>query len=418
MAERDPAQRVVATGLGCVTPIGVGLDSSWNAAVDGRSGGGEITHFDVTDFPVRIAAEVKDPVELPELTDKEARRLDRGVRFALYAASEALVDAGSPVSDENRDRVGIAIGSGISGLGTLLENYRKLLERGPRRVSPFTIPMGIPNMPSGYVSVHHRLRGPNLCHVSACASGSHSIGEASRLLVRGEAEMMVAGGTEAPILDLAVSGFAAMRALSTRNDAPEAASRPFDEQRDGFLVGEGAGVLVLETLAHARARGARIRGEILGYGASGDGFHIVAPQENGDGARRCMLAALQDAGLCPEQIEHVNAHATSTPAGDPIEVRALRAVLGSRADDVPVSATKSMTGHMLGAAGAVEAIFCLMAMETGILPPTINLTRSDPDCEMNHVANKARAAQVRICLSNSFGFGGTNASLILGAAED
>jgi 3-oxoacyl-[acyl-carrier-protein] synthase II len=418
VAERDPAERVVVTGLGCVTPIGVGLDPSWAAAVAGRSGGGPITLFDTEDFPVRIAAEVKGPVELPDVADKEARRLERGVRFALYAATEALQDAGSPVNDANRDRVGVAIGSGISGLGTLLENYRQLLKRGPRRVSPFTIPMGIPNMPSGYVSVHHRLRGPNLCHVSACASGTHSIGEASRLLLRGDADMMLAGGTEAPILDLAVSGFAAMKALSTRNDAPEAASRPFDRERDGFLVGEGAGVLVLETLAHARARGATIRGEVLGYGASGDGSHIAAPEENGDGARRCMAAALEDAGLAPEQIDHVNAHATSTPAGDPIEVRALRSVLGAHADQVPVSATKSMTGHLLGAAGAIEAIFCLMAMETGTLPPTINLVTPDPECELNHVANEARPAQARTCLSNSFGFGGTNASVILGAAPD
>jgi 3-oxoacyl-[acyl-carrier-protein] synthase II len=418
VSAHDPAERVVVTGLGCVTPIGVGLGSTWDAAIEGQSGGGEITHFDTTDYPVRIAAEVKDPVELPEVSDKEARRLERGVRFALYAATEALTDAGSPVGDENRDRVGVAIGSGISGLGTLLENYRQLLKRGPRRVSPFTIPMGIPNMPSGYVSVHHKLRGPNLCHVSACASGSHSIGEASRLLVRGEADIMLAGGTEAPILDLAVSGFAAMKALSTRNDEPKTASRPFDRERDGFLVGEGAGVLVLETLAHARARGARIRGEILGYGASADGSHIAAPEENGDGARRCMQAALEDAGLAPEQIDHVNAHATSTPAGDPIEVRALRSVLGPRADEVPVSATKSMTGHLLGAAGAIEAIFCLMAMETGMLPPTINLANPDPECELNHVANEARALRARACLSNSFGFGGTNASLILGAAED
>jgi len=417
MAERDPARRVVVTGLGCVTPLGVGLESTWKAALAGESGGAEITLFDTTDFPVRIAAEVKEAVELPDVSDKEARRLERGVRFALYAAGEALRDAGSPVTDANRDRTGVAIGSGISGLGTLLENYRQLLSRGARRVSPFTIPMGIPNMPSGYVSVHHKLRGPNLCHVSACASGSHAIGEASRLLVRGDADMMLAGGTEAPILDLAVAGFAAMKALSTRNDSPRTASRPFDRERDGFLVGEGAGVLVLETLAHALARGAHVRGEILGYGASGDGSHIAAPEENGDGARRCMEIALRDAGLRPEEIDHVNAHATSTPAGDPIEVRALRAVLGRHADSVPVSATKSMTGHLLGAAGAVEAIFCLMAMETGMLPPTINLSQLDPECEMNHVANQARSVQTRTCLSNSFGFGGTNASLVLGAPE-
>ena len=417
LAPRDPAQRIVVTGMGCVTPIGVGLASTWEAAVAGTSGGGEISLFDASEYPVRIAAEVKDPVELPEVSNKEARRLERGVRFALYAATEALRDAGSPVSDANRNRVGVAIGSGISGLGTLLENYRQLLKRGPRRVSPFTIPMGIPNMASGYVSVHHRLRGPNLCHVSACASGAHSIGEASRLLARGEADLMLAGGTEAPILDLAVAGFAAMRALSTRNDAAQTASRPFDSERDGFLVGEGAGVLVLETLAHAQSRGARIRGEILGYGASGDGAHIAAPEENGDGARRCIEIALRDAGLDPEQIDHVNAHATSTPAGDPIEVRALRDVLGRRADDVPVSATKSMTGHLLGAAGAIEAIFCIRAMETGMLPPTINLSQPDADCALNHVANEALAAQPRTCLSNSFGFGGTNASLVLAAAD-
>lgn len=417
-AQRDPAGRVVVTGMGCITPLGSSLESTWSAAVAGRSGAGPITHFDASNFPVRIAAEVSDEVALPSVSDKEARRLERGVRLALTAANEALEDAGAVVTDANRDRVGVAIGSGISGLGTLLQNYRQLLEKGPRRVSPFTIPMGIPNMSSGYISVHHRLRGPNLCHVSACASGAHSIGESARLLVRGEADVMLAGGTEAPILDLAVSGFAAMKALSTRNDDPAAASRPFERDRDGFLVGEGSGVLVLETLEHARRRGARVRGEILGYGASADGMHIVAPDEGGDGALRCMRLAIRDAGIDPEQIDYVNAHATSTPAGDPIEVRALRTVLGRRADDVPVSATKSMTGHMLGAAGAVEAIFSIRAIESGLLPPTINLDHPDPECALDHVVGKARPARARIALSNSFGFGGTNASLILGALED
>ena len=411
---RDSASRVVVTGMGCVTPIGADLSATWDAAVAGRSGAGPTTLFDASDFSVRIAAEVGTQLPLPDVSAKEVRRMDRGVRFALTAAAEALADSGLEVSDANRDRIGVAIGSGIGGLGTILQNHRALWENGPRRVSPFTIPMGIANMQSGYVSIHFGLRGPNLCHVSACASGAHAIAESAHMIRRGEADVVVAGGAEAPILDLPIAGFAAMRALSTRNDEPERASRPFDRDRDGFVVGEGGGVLVLESLAHARARGARPRAEVLGVAATADASHLVAPDESAEGPTRCMQLALREGGLTVADVDYVNVHATSTPAGDPIEVRALRAAFGKYLDGVCVSATKSMTGHMLGAAGAVEAILSIRALETGILPPTINLDHPDPECELDHVANKARRQRASVALSNSFGFGGTNGTLIFG----
>jgi len=313
--------------------------------------------------------------------------------------------------------VGVAIGSGIGGLGTILENDAILREKGPRRVSPFTIPMGIANMSAGMISVYHGARGPNICHVTACASGSHAIGEGAQLIARGQADAMIVGGAEAPILGVTVAGFASMKALSTRNEAPGQASRPFDRGRDGFVVGEGAGVLIIESLDHARARGASIRAELMGYGATADAGHPVAPDPQGEGASRCMEAALGDAGIAPEQVGYVNAHATSTPAGDPAEAVALRRVFRSHLERLPVSSTKSMTGHLLGAAGSVEAILAIGAMERGLLPPTINLDEPDPDCALDHVANQAREARVDTVLSNSFGFGGTNASLIFGVGR-
>jgi 3-oxoacyl-[acyl-carrier-protein] synthase II len=312
----------------------------------------------------------------------------------------------------------VAIGSGIGGIKTLLENHDALVKGGPRRVSPFTIPMCISNMPAGSVSIQYGLMGPNLCHVSACASGSHAIGESAALISRGLADVMIAGGTEAPIVGITVSGFAAMKALSTRNAEPERASRPFDSGRDGFVLGEGAGIMVLESLKHARARGANICAELLGFGASADGLHMVQPPKGGDGAARCMEMALADAGLSAADVGHVNAHATSTPAGDPPEVYALRRVFGKSIDRVAVSATKSMTGHLLGAAGAVEGIFTVRALQTGKLPPTINLDDPDPECALDHVAQKARDSQVEVALSNSFGFGGTNATLVFGVPHD
>ncbi|HYB12325.1 MAG TPA: beta-ketoacyl-ACP synthase II [Myxococcota bacterium] len=416
--QRAARPRVVVTGLGCVTPLGGDLASTWASAVAGVSGVGAITRFDASQLPVQIAAEVRAPVEVPGLNPKEARRLDRFILLGLAAAEEAWHDSGLAGSGVELDRAGVAIGSGIGGLATILENHRILLTSGARRVSPFTIPMTISNMASGYVSMRHGLRGPNLCHVSACSTGSHSIGEAARLIERGDADVMLAGGAEAPLTEIAVAGFAAMRALSTRSDDPERASRPFDVGRDGFVMAEGAGVLVLESLEHARARGARIRAEVAGYAATADAAHMTLPDETGSGAQRCMRLALADADLPAEAVDHVNAHATSTPAGDPAEARAIRAVFGDHTDRLPVSATKSMTGHLLGAAGAVEALLCIRALEAQLLPPTINLDQPDPECPLDHVVGKARRCAVRVTLSNSFGFGGTNASLVLTRWEE
>ena len=413
-AESARAKRIVITGVGCVTPLGGNYPETLASALSGRSGVGPTTHFDASDFPCRIAAEYSGELAPRVLGARDLRRTNRCVLFALEAAAEALADSGLEIGDGNRDRIGVAIGSGIGGLGTILENDAILRESGPRRVSPFTIPMGIANMSSGMVSVQYGLRGPNVCHVSACASGSHAIGEGTRMIQRGEADVMVVGGSEAPILGVTVAGFASMKAVSTRNEAPEQASRPFDRDRDGFVVGEGAGIVVIESLEHARARGASIRAEVLGYGASADAIHMVAPDPVGEGASRCMERALEDAGLPAEEVGYVNAHATSTPAGDAAEVIALRRTFGAHLDRLPVSATKSMTGHLLGAAGSVEAILCIGAMESGRLPPTINLDEIDPDCQLDHVARKARTASVSVALSNSFGFGGTNASLVLG----
>jgi len=419
----DPARRVVVTGMGCVTPLGLDVARTWAAALAGECGVRTITEFDPSGYPARIAAELPGgrpaPLELGALPPKDARRMDLGILYAVAASIEALSQAGLDVRDGSVDatRVGTAIGSGISGLGTILKNHSVLIEKGPRRVSPFTIPMAIVNMPSGVVSIQHGLRGPSLCHVSACASGAHAIGEAARLIARDEADAMVVGGTEAPITDLGVAGFAAMRALSTRNDEPGRASRPFDVDRDGFVMAEGAGVLVLESLEHARRRGARPLAEMSGYAATADAAHLAAPQEDGEGIIRCMELAIRDAGLHPEQVDHVNVHATSTPAGDPIEARAIRKLFGPHFERLPISATKSMTGHMLGAAGAVEAILSIQALRTGQLPPTINLDRVDADCELDHVAGKPRAVRVAHVLSNSFGFGGTNASLVFSACE-
>ena len=407
----------MVTGLGCATPLGIGVADTWEAAVKGRSGVRDITRFDAAGFPVRFAAEVSGSLDLSDLHPKEARRVDRSIALALVATAEALEDAGLVIDDGNRERVAVAIGSGIGGLETLQKGAQAVVSGGPRRVQPFMIPMAICNMASGYIAIRHGIQGPNLCHVSACATGAHSIGEAAWILERGNADVVVAGGCEAPITAVGVAGFAAMRALSTRNDDAQAASRPFDRDRDGFVMGEGAGVLVLETEEHARARGAKALGLLLGYAATCDAAHIAQPTENAEGAQRCMRLALEDAGLGPGEIDHLNAHATSTPMGDASEVRAIRAVFGSHADQIAVSATKSMTGHLLGAAGAVEAILTLRALQTGTLPPTINLDSPDPECQLDHVANKARQQRIRVALSNSFGFGGTNAALIFGAVD-
>ncbi len=407
-------RRVVVTGIGCVTPLGVGLDDTWSAAIAGRGGIRRITRFDATDFPAQLAGEVPGDLDLSDLPAKEARRLDRTIALALVAAREALESSKLSIGDANRERVGVAVGSGIGGLETIERGVAILEKSGPRRVPPFVIPMTICNMSSGYIAIRHGLHGPNLCHVSACATGAHSIGEAARATERGDADAILAGGTEAPITRIALASFASMRALSTRNDEPTRASRPFDRGRDGFVIAEGAAVLVLEAEEHARARGAPIRARLLGYACTADAAHIAQPTENAEGAQRCMRLALEDADLAPSDVDYLNAHATSTPAGDPSEARAIRAVFGAHADRLAVSATKSMTGHMLGAAGAVEAVLCIRALETGLLPPTINLEDVDPECRLDHVVGEARAADVRVALSNSFGFGGTNAALLLG----
>jgi 3-oxoacyl-[acyl-carrier-protein] synthase II len=413
---RRAGRRVVVTGLGCVSPLGNDTDATWNAALAGRSGVAELQRFDTERFPVHFAAVCADDFDLGELPHKEVRRLDRFILLAVSAAREAVSHAGIDPGSADPDRCGVAIGSGIGGLQTLSNAHKALYESGPRRVSPFTIPMSICNMASGYVAITHGLRGPNLTQAAACASGAHAIGEAARLIERGEADVMLAGGSEAPITEIGLAGFASMRALSTRNEAPQAASRPYDLDRDGFVMGEGAGVLTLEALDHAEARGARIFAEVLGYGMTADASGVAQPTEDGEGAERCMRNALADADLEPGDVDHLNPHATSTPQGDPSEARAIQRVFSSHIDRVAVSATKSMTGHLLGAAGAVEAMLCVRALETGVLPPTINLDRPDPECELDHVANKARQATVRVAVSNSFGFGGTNATLVFGRA--
>ncbi|HVN37837.1 MAG TPA: beta-ketoacyl-ACP synthase II [Myxococcota bacterium] len=418
MTRAASRRRVVVTGLGAVTPLGIGVEETWRAALEGRSGAAPITAFDASEYPVRFAAEVKGELDLGDLPPKEARRLDRVIAMTLVAAREAIAHAGLEIRDVNRERVGVAIGSGIGGLLTLQESIRTLTRSGPRRVQPFTIPMAICNMSSGYVAIRHGIHGPNLCHVSACATGAHSLGESARAIERGDVDAVVAGGSEAPIAEVGVAGFAAMRALSTRNDEPARASRPFDQERDGFVIGEGAGVLVLEALESARARGARVLCELLGYGASADAAHIAQPTENAEGAQRCMRTALADAGLEPRDVDYLNPHATSTPAGDVSEARAIRAVFGAHVSRLAVSATKSMTGHLLGAAGAVEALLCVRALETGWIPPTINLEAPDPECELDHVAQKPRQQALRVALSNSFGFGGTNAALVLARLDE
>ncbi len=404
---------VVVTGLGCVSPLGTDVRSTWQAVLDGRSGVTRLPEDFEPRSPVQIAARVTGPVDPGELPPKELRRLDRTILLALAAAREALADAGLAAgSASDPARVGVAIGSGIGGVETLLENHRALLTGGPRRVSPFFVPMTLANMPAGLVAIHHGFGGPNLCHVTACASSAHALGESLRILQRGDADVMVAGGTEAAINSLVLAGFSNMQALSRRNDAPERASRPFDRARDGFVLAEGAAVLVLEREAHARARGARVRARLLGYAATADARHVAAPDPEAAGAIRCMRGALADAGLAPEAVDYVNAHATSTPAGDEVEAKALHTVFGAHVERLPVSSTKGATGHLLGAAGALEALLCVLSLETGTLPPTINLDDPDPAFPLDHVAGKPRATAAKVVLSNSFGFGGVNAALL------
>ncbi len=411
MGQEIRKRRVVVTGLGLITPLGTGVEKTWNALCAGKSGIRRITKFDPSGHACQIAGEVTDFDPADYIEKKEIKKMDTFIHYAVSASQMAVDDAGFKVTPENADRVGVYIGSGIGGLQAIEAFHKVLLEKGPDRVSPFFIPMVIINLASGQVSMRIGARGPNSCAVTACATGNHCIGDAFRLIQYGEADAMVAGGAEAAITPLGVAGFASARALSTRNDDPERASRPFDKERDGFVLGEGAGVLVLEELESARRRGARVYAEILGYGMTADAHHITAPPEDGHGAVRCMRVALQDAGLSPDAIGYVNAHATSTMA-DRIETSAIKQVFEDHARRLAVSSTKSMTGHLLGAAGGVEAVFSVLAIHRGILPPTINQEVPDPECDLDYVPNVARRAEVRAVLSNSFGFGGVNACLI------
>jgi 3-oxoacyl-[acyl-carrier-protein] synthase II len=405
--------RAVITGLGLVTPLGNDVPTTWDGLVAGRSGVGPITHFDASDYSARIAAEVKgfDPAAL--FGHRDARRMDRFTQFAVAAAGQALDDSGLSLTASNAHRVGAIIGSGIGGIISVLEQAEVLRTRGPRRVSPFLIPMMLPDTAPGQVAITYGLKGPNFAVISACATGANAIGEAAEVIRRGAADAMLAGGAEAGIVPLAFAGFTVMQAVSTRNDEPERASRPFDATRDGFVMGEGGGVVVLESETHARARGARIYAEIVGYGATADAYHITAPEETGEGAARAMQVALDQAGLAPEQIDYLNAHGTSTVLNDKGETAAIKAVFGDCAYQLPVSSTKSMTGHLLGGAGAVEAVFCALALNEGVLPPTINYEHPDPECDLDYVPNEARRVTVDVAMSNSFGFGGHNACLIL-----
>jgi len=412
MSRNYTDRSVVVTGLGVVTPLGHTLDAFWNGLVNGQCGIDRIAAFDPATFDSQVAGEVKNFDPLPAFPSaKDVRRTDRFCQFGVYAAWAALKDCGADLDRLNRDEIGVIIGSGIGGLTTTTEQHKILLERGPGRLSPFMIPMLISNMASGLFSMFQNLRGPNFATCSACATANHAIGEAWRTIKMGEAQMMFAGGCEAAIVPIGIGGFCAMKALSTRNDDPKHASRPFDKDRDGFVMGEGAGVIVLEELAHAKKRGAQIYAEIVGYGNTADAYHLTAPSPAGEGAARCMKMALRDGGLNTADISYINAHGTATPLGDIAESQAVKAVFGDHAQKLAVSSTKGATGHMLGAAGAVEMTACVLAMKNGIVPPTINLQVPDPECDLDYVPNTAREMTVNAVINNSFGFGGHNASI-------
>jgi 3-oxoacyl-[acyl-carrier-protein] synthase II len=406
-------KRVVVTGLGCISPLGNSVEDTWGAILEGKSGAGLITHFDASEHKCKIAAEVKDFNAEALFGQKEARRMDRFSQFILACALQAKESSQLRISDDNRERIGAVIGSGIGGLNSFLEQTEVYRSKGPNRVSPFTVPMMLPDTGGALVAIHFGIHGPNMAVVTACATGTNAIGEAAELIRRGDADVMFAGGSEAAINTLAVAGMAAMTALSTRNDEPERASRPFDRERDGFLMGEGGAILILESLEHAKNREASILAEIKGYGSTNDGYHITAPVENGAGAAKCMQLALNNAQLNPSNIGYINAHGTSTPLNDKCETQAIKTVFGDLAYDIPVSSTKSMTGHLLGGAGAIEALFCIKSLLDNILPPTINYEFPDPECDLDYVPNKPRPANVDHVMSNSFGFGGHNATIIL-----
>lgn len=406
-------QRVVVTGLGMLTGLGNSVAATWNALLNGQSGVRLIESFDVSNFACRFSATVKDfSPEAYQISTKDARKMDLFIQYGLAAAQEAVLDAGLDSSVLDLERIGVAVGSGIGGLSTIEKTYDAYLQGGPRKISPFFIPATIINMIAGHISMRYGFKGPNISVVSACTTGTHNIGESARMIAHGDADIMIAGGTEMATCPLGLGGFSACRALSLRNDNPAAASRPWDKDRDGFVLGDGAGVLVLESYEHAKKRGAKIYGELIGYGTSADAYHITSPAPNGEGAKRAMLNTLRDAKISPEEVHYINAHATSTPAGDECEANAIKQAFGAHAYRLAVSSTKSMTGHLLGAAGAIEAIFSLLAIRDQVAPPTINLEQPSEDCDLNFVPNTAQEMKINVALSNSFGFGGTNGALL------
>lgn len=410
-------RRVVITGLGIVSPVGNTVEEAWNSIVAGKSGIKPMTRLNADDYPAKVAAEIRDFDPEQFVEKKEARKMDRFTQFAVAAAKMAVADAKLEITEENAPRVGVWVGSGIGGMETFETQYKIFLERGYRRVSPFFVPMMIPDMAAGQVSIYLGAKGVNSCTVTACATGTNSIGDAFKVIQRGDADAMISGGTEAPITQMSVAGFCANTALSTNPD-PATASRPFDSERDGFVIGEGAGIVVLEELEHAKARGAHIYAEIVGYGSTGDAHHITAPAPDGEGGARAMKMAIDDAGLSPSDIDYINAHGTSTPYNDKFETAAIKTVFGDHAQKLAVSSTKSMTGHLLGAAGGVEAIFTALAIQENTLPPTINLQNPDPECDLDYVPNEARNAEIRAAMSNSLGFGGHNATIVLQQYND
>jgi 3-oxoacyl-[acyl-carrier-protein] synthase II len=411
---RSRERRVVVTGLGCISPVGNTVADAWAALTAGTSGIATITKFDATPFSTRFAGEVKGFNVEDYLPGKEARHMDTFIHYGMAAGIQAMQDSGLAVSDENADRIGVIVGSGIGGLPMIEETHAELTKRGPRRISPFFVPASIINMISGHLSIKYGLKGPNLAIVTACTTGLHCIGAAARMIEYGDADVMIAGGAESTISPLGLGGFAAARALSARNDDPATASRPWDKDRDGFVLGEGAGVMVLEEYEHAKARGAKIYAEVLGFGMSADAYHMTAPLEDGDGARRCMVAALKNAQINPADVDYVNAHGTSTPLGDVAETIAIKRAMGDHAKNIVVNSTKSMTGHLLGGAGGLESVVTVLAVHNQLSPPTINIFNQDPDCDLDYCANNAREMRIDVAVKNSFGFGGTNGTLIFG----
>ena len=405
-------RRVVVTGIGLVTPCGIGTDNVWNNILSGKSGIGPITRFNTDRFDTKFAGEVKDFNPEDYVQPKEVKKMDLFIHYALAAAHIAVKDAGLDMGKEDSERVGVVVGTGLGGLPTIEKYHSVLLERGPGRITPFFIPMLIANEAPGHIAIQHGIKGPNLCIVTACATGAHSIGDACRIIQYGDADVMVAGGSEANLTPLTVGGFNAMKALSTRNNDPMKASRPFDRDRDGFVVAEGSGIIILEELEHAKKRGARIYAEMAGYGYNGDAYHITAPCPDGDGFIRCMRMALRDAHISPDHVDYINAHGTSTKLNDYIETLAIKEVFKAKAYRIPVSSTKSMTGHLLGAAGAVEAVFSILSIRDQVCPPTINYENPDPECDLDYVPNTARKCTINTVVSNGFGFGGTNSTLV------